>query len=96
MKAKKILPICEKSRKGQQMTDAELLAQAGEALFGARWKTDLANALDVSDRTVDYWVAGDRSPRPGVWRDLAKLLRDNAVATASAADLIQRERLTTE
>ena len=78
------------------MTDAELIVRAGQVLYGARWKTDLAEALNVSDRTVDYWVSGKREPRPGVWQDLAALLRDNANNAASTADLIQRERLSAD
>lgn len=36
----------------------DLLREAGEALFGPRWQSDLARDLDVSDRTVRRWASG--------------------------------------
>lgn len=50
----------------------DLLAQCGEALWGSRWQSDMAEALGVSDRTVRRWVAGERIPA-GVWADLIRL-----------------------
>ncbi len=49
-----------------------LLRRVGEALFGLRWQSALALELDVSDRTMRRWVAGDTIPA-GVWGEL-KLL----------------------
>lgn len=46
------------------MTPAELNA-AGERLYGAQWRAALGRALDVSDRTVRRWAAGEWPiPRP--------------------------------
>lgn len=54
-----------------------LIAEAVEIFGGIR---RLAAALDVSERTVRYWLDGARQPRQGVYRDLAaaldKLARD--------------------
>lgn len=36
----------------------ETLIAAGEAAFGPRWQTDIAEALGVSDRTVRNWISG--------------------------------------
>lgn len=35
-----------------------LIAEVGEALFGPRYRTDLAEALQVNERTVRRWVDG--------------------------------------
>ena len=38
----------------------ELLIKTGEAAFGANWQTDLAKKLEVSARSIRYWVSGER------------------------------------
>lgn len=55
----------------------DLLTQCGEALWGARWQSDLAEAVCVSDRTVRRWVAGERIP-PGVFVDLMRIMQERA------------------
>ena len=42
----------------------EKLATIGTALYGERWQTPLANDLQVADRTMRRWLAGE-SPIPG-------------------------------
>ncbi len=66
--------------------DAILIRAIGEALFGARWRADLADYLDVNDRTIRRWLASNDAPRPGVWTDLEKLLEERMA--------LQRELLT--
>jgi transcriptional regulator with XRE-family HTH domain len=56
------------------VTDSELIRAIGEALFGTRWQTDVADALGVSSRTVRRWLTGEDQPRPDVWRELHALL----------------------
>ena len=56
------------------MTPA-LLRQAGEALYGPHWQTDLSRARGVSDRTVRRWAAGTHPLPDGVRADLAELCR---------------------
>jgi helix-turn-helix protein len=58
------------------MTDAELIRAIGEALFGTRWQTALADALGVTTRTIRRWLTGEDQPRPGVWRELHALLTE--------------------
>jgi hypothetical protein len=36
----------------------EILRDIGEALYGAKWQTSLARALDVDPRSVRYWLSG--------------------------------------
>ena len=44
------------------MTPA-LLREAGEALYGPHWQSELARYLDVSDRTMRRWASA-RWPVP--------------------------------
>ena len=55
------------------VTPADLLAEIGQALFGAEFRTQLAAAINVNERTVRRWLAGDGTPGPGVWADLEAL-----------------------
>ena len=51
------------------------LERAGNLLYGDRWQTDLARALQVNDRRVRQWIASERPIPVGVWADIAGLLR---------------------
>lgn len=62
-----------------------LLAEAGEALYGARWQSDLARDLGVSDRTVRRWVAGTTVVPPGLWLDLLHLTQERAAVLDALA-----------
>lgn len=63
----------ERSKMGPDM-----LIKAGNLLFGERWQSDLARAVDVGDRRVREWVSGERSIPPGIWVDIAALLRQRS------------------
>ena len=52
----------------------ELLTAIGEALYGPSWQTELAAAVNVSDRTMRRWIAEQYTLPAGVWRDLAAAL----------------------
>lgn len=54
------------------MTPADLRLY-GEALFGPRWQTDLARALEVSDRTIRYWLSGRKPIPDGAEQDIQRL-----------------------
>lgn len=56
----------------------DLLTKAGEALYGPRWQSELARDLDVDDRTMRRWVAGDSPVPSGVAVDLLRLLTERA------------------
>ena len=70
------------------MGTAELLAQAGEALFGPRWQSDLGRALKVDRRTVSRWAAGVQIPRPGVLIEVRELVRRRLSALAAVDDAL--------
>ena len=75
--------------------DANLLRQAGEALYGPRWQTDLARDLEVADRTVRRWaISGDIPPR--VWGEIRKLLRERGAAIAAVRRQIPRSLVAKE
>jgi DNA-binding transcriptional regulator YdaS (Cro superfamily) len=48
----------------------------------------LARALDVTPRTVQMWLAGDRGIKDGVMADLAQALRTHGDHCHGLADLI--------
>jgi DNA-binding transcriptional regulator YiaG len=63
--------------------------EAGEALFGPRWQSELARELDVADRTVRRWVAGDAEMPRGVYTDLLRLTQERAAALDALADRLR-------
>lgn len=55
------------------------LQQAGELLYGSRWQTDLAEALNTSSRTIRRWRAGGTIPDP-VMPKIKTLLLEQGVS----------------
>lgn len=55
-------------------TSAPLLIRVGEALYGSRWQTDLAEGLGVSSRTVRRWIAEPKTMPDGALADLRRLV----------------------
>lgn len=58
------------------MTPAELRTM-GERLYGPRWQTKLARALEINQRTVRRWLAGSFSIRPPVAMAIRALIGDD-------------------
>ncbi|MBW4985063.1 hypothetical protein KZZ07_21190 [Mameliella sp. CS4] len=52
----------------------EFITRTGEALYGARWQTPLAEDLKTSDRTVRRWISGQNEVPWGVMAELRGLL----------------------
>ena len=69
---------------------ASLFREAGEALFGPRWQSEMARALDISDRTVRRWDEGSYPVPPGAWADIRALLRDRRMAMATVRRKLPR------
>lgn len=60
---------------------SRLLRDAGEVLYGPRrWQSEIARELNVSNRTVRRWIAGDADLPPGVDVDLWRLCEERAAA----------------
>jgi hypothetical protein len=72
------------------MSSAELILAIGPVLFGAQWKRDLARALGVNDRTVNRWTAEKIEPRPGVWTDLLRIMRERHTQLGSLIEAVEK------
>lgn len=73
-----------------KLSEHELLALVGNALYGERWQTDLARDLRLSDsRRIRQWLSLDRTIPEGVWDDLAKILADRKLVIDEALKAIQ-------
>lgn len=46
-----------------------LLSRTGEALYGEHWQKSLSEELDINERTIRRWLAGEVIPL-GVWKEL--------------------------
>lgn len=60
-----------------------MFARCGQALYGDRWQTQLARSIGVSDRSVRGWAAGGRPVPPGVWKEIADLIRQHQQALSA-------------
>lgn len=65
---------------------SRLLHEAGEALYGPRWQSELARELGVNIRTVQRWAAGQVDISAGVYVDLLRLAQERAQALDALAD----------
>jgi hypothetical protein len=62
---------------------ANHLRRAGEALYGPRWQSPMANDLGLGDPArIRQWLRGERPVPPGVRTDLLALLRARTLAAA--------------
>jgi hypothetical protein len=68
----------------------DLVRLVGEALFGDRWQAPLGRLVDVNDRTVRRWAAGEDQPRPGVWESLLRAIKDREVKLREARQEVER------
>jgi len=68
---------------------SRLLREAGEALYGSRWKTDLSRNLGLTDRTIRSWAGGKNMP-PRVASDLLGLVVGRMSALDVLADRLRR------
>lgn len=68
---------------------SRLLVEAGEALYGARWQSDIARDLGVSDRTVRRWVAGTSEVPSGLYLDLLRLTQERAGVLEALSDRLR-------
>ena len=68
---------------------SRLLVEAGEALYGPRWQSELARDLEVSDRTMRRWVAGTTDVPAGLYIDLLRLTQERAAQLDALADRLR-------
>lgn len=67
------------------------IRKSGEVLFGPRWQTDLAKALDVESRRVRQWIAGDRKLPNTIYGDIIRLLKDRLSKIEAVLRSIERQ-----
>lgn len=71
---------------------SDLLAAVGVALYGPRWKTDLARDLGVTYRTLQRWCVDGSAPGH-VFNDLRRVVGSRAQAVLAARKLLWSGRL---
>lgn len=74
--------------------DHNHLTAVGLALYGSHWVNDLADALDVSERSIRRWAAGTYEIPEGIRGELVSLCRArgaNLEGIARALELEQPE-----
>lgn len=70
-----------------------LIADAGVALFGDSWQSELARHLGVSDRTMRRWINGDTTPDgAAVLNQLVGLARRRLSAIAKLRNSLEAAR----
>lgn len=72
------------------MKGSELIRAVGEALYGAHWQSPLARDLQVSDRTVRFWTAGERAVPDTILPILIELLRNRGAELTTTTALVER------
>ena len=72
------------------MTPARF-SQIGELLYGPSWRAALAAALNVGERTVRRWAAGDHRIPDGIAGDLAGLCRERSARLMKAAEELDHQ-----
>ena len=68
---------------------SRLLLEAGEALYGPRWQTELARDLGVSDRTMRRWAAGTSDVPSGLYLDLLRLTQERCAVLDALSPRLQ-------
>ena len=71
------------------MTPA-LLREAGEALYGPLWQSELARAVGVADRTVRRWLASQRPVPASLRETLREMLTERGKAVAAVRRKLPR------
>lgn len=77
------------------MTNPQLIAAAGRALFGAQWQVPLAQALGINERTMRRIAQAEREGddyrvSPGVLRDLQAQLATRQTELENVAAALGR------
>lgn len=57
---------------------SKLLKDAGEALYGPRWQSEIARDLQMSDRHVRRLASGAADLTPGMTADLWRICEERA------------------
>ena len=79
----------------QNRTDPRLalLALAGNALYGLRWKRPLSRELDVPLNTCQLWETGIRAIPPEIWPQILKLVEEKQRELRRSARMLKAQIL---
>lgn len=55
--------------------DLKLLTRVASYIYGERWQRDLAEDLELNERTVRGWLQQRTGITPGVWLKVGRLLK---------------------
>lgn len=66
------------------------LRRIGEALYGERWQTPLAEDLQVADRTVRRWLDGSRAIPDTLRADLHRIVAARVASLQRIAAELRR------
>lgn len=69
---------------------SRLLQRCGEALYGARWQTELSRDLQVADRTVRRWLNGANDVPDGVYLQLLAMCQERAAELDKLIEMLPR------
>lgn len=69
---------------------SKLLRDAGEALYGPQWQTQIARDLGMSDRHVRRLAAGAADLTPGMAMDLLRIATERAQMIDEVIDRLQK------
>ncbi len=72
------------------MTTKPLLHSVGETLYGARWQTDLASDVRVSDRTMRRWAADEATIPEGIWQEIQRLIENRKYELELQAEAVAK------
>jgi hypothetical protein len=76
----------------------DALAAAGRALFGQHWQGQLSRVLEVNDRTLRRWLAGELSMPESIEYEMRELLEErlriigSLLASIGRSDVAERVR----
>ncbi|MDO4434584.1 MAG: hypothetical protein Q4B82_08410 [Alysiella sp.] len=59
------------------MMTTDQLIQAGQALYGEQWQSNLARSLNIDSRRIRQWLKGERPLPPWLAHELVRLLQHN-------------------
>lgn len=70
-------------------TGAQIMTEAGVALYGDRWKRPLAVALGVDEKTIRRWL-DDVGPTFGALEKMRTIMNERAAEIITAREALQR------
>lgn len=74
----------------QPVISPDVLARVGKSLYGGQWQTALARDLDISERSVRYFITGERAIHAGIVKDLLELVEESEAELHEVAKVLRK------